>query len=99
MNSRYKGAVNDRDLDRYFPVRISIVIFAGLPPREWSVKYTAMREWLTKTVGNNRHAVLSGTSPGIPDTMRVLFADFDDARRFVERFEVPIAPIGAHPKR
>jgi hypothetical protein len=64
MNSRYKGAVSDRDLDRYFPVRISIVIFAGLPPREWSVKYTAMREWLIETVGNNRHAVLSSTSLG-----------------------------------
>jgi hypothetical protein len=31
--------------------------------------------------------------------MRVLFASFDDARAFVDRFVIPITPIGEHPKR
>lgn len=98
MRPRYKGAVNDRDIDHYFPVRVSVVIYAGLPPPEWSVKYTAMCDWLGRTVGNSRYAVVSATSPGKPDTMRVLFASFDDARAFVERFDLPIVPIGENPR-
>jgi hypothetical protein len=98
VNRRYKGAVSDRDIDRYFPVRISIMIGMGLPAREWSAKYSSMVAWLAQTAGGG-HAVLSSTAPGLPDTMRVLFASFDDARAFVDRFEVPIAPLGENPKR
>lgn len=97
MSSRYKGAVKNHELDRYFPVRISIVIGMGLPQREWGVKYSAMLEWLRTTVSSDRHAVLPGTSPGMPDTMRVLFASFDDARAFVEHFAIPITTIGENP--
>ena len=97
--SRYKGAVKDRDIERYVPVRISIVIGMGLPAREWGVTFSAMLAWLKKNAGNGRHEVLSATAPGRPDAMRVLFASFDDARAFVERFAVPITPIGEHPKR
>jgi hypothetical protein len=31
--------------------------------------------------------------------VRVLLASFDDARAFVERFAITIAPIGANPKQ
>jgi hypothetical protein len=99
MSRRYKGAVSDRDVDRYFPVRISIVIGMGLPAREWGVTFSAMLDWLKETAGHGRHVVLPQTAPGQPDAMRVLFASFDDARAFVDRFEIPIAPIGEHPKR
>jgi hypothetical protein len=54
MNPRHKGAVKDRDLERYFPVRLSIVVGMGLPAHEWSVTYSAMRDWLATTVGEAR---------------------------------------------
>jgi hypothetical protein len=63
------------------------------------VKYTAMREWLTKMIGNERYAVGAATSPGMPDTMRVLFASFDDAHAFIEHFDLPIVTIGENPIR
>ncbi len=94
-----KPSDKDRDLDRYFPVRISIVIGMGLPPGKWGTTFSAMLDWLKETAGNGRHAVLSDHAPGRPDAMRVLFASFDDARAFVEQFAVPIAPIGGHPRR
>jgi hypothetical protein len=97
--SRYKGAIKERDIDRYFPVRISIVIGMGLPAGEWGVTFSAMLDWLKETAGYGRHAVLSDTAPGRPDAMRVLFASFDDARAFVARFAIPIAPIGTNPKQ
>jgi hypothetical protein len=97
---RHKRSVMDRDLESYFPVRLSSVIGADLPPREWSAKYSLMAGWwLAKTVGADWHVVLSDTAPGRPDAMRVLFASFVDARDFVERFEPPIVPIGGHPAR
>src|SRR5258708_1795714 len=99
MNSRHKGSVKDRDLERYFPVRISIAIGMGLAAREWGVTFSAMLDWLMENAGHGRHAVVPDTAPGRPDAMRVLFASFDDARAFVERFAVPITPIGEHPKR
>ena len=96
----HKRSVKDRDPESYFPVRLSIVIRADLPPREWSAKYSLMVGWwLAKTVGADWHVVLSDTAPGRPDAMRVLFASFVDARDFVERFEPPIVPIGGHPAR
>jgi hypothetical protein len=71
----------------------------GLPAREWGVTFSAMLDWLKENAGHGRHAVLPQTALGLLDTMRVLFLNFDDARAFVERFEVPITPIGVHPKR
>jgi hypothetical protein len=52
--SRYKGRVKDSEkdseIDRYFPVRISVPIGMGPPAREWSVTYSATarprRRWL-----------------------------------------------------
>jgi hypothetical protein len=79
--------------------RISIVIGMGLPAREWGVTFSATLDWLKENAGHGRHAVLPQTAPGLPDTMRVLFLNLDDARAFVERFEIPITPIGEHPKR
>jgi hypothetical protein len=35
--SRHKGWVKDSEIDRYFPVRISVPIEMGSPAREWSV--------------------------------------------------------------
>ncbi len=99
MSTRYKGAVRDRDIDRHFPVRISVVIGAGLDPHEWSVKYSLMHDWLRETVGNDRHAVRSVRSLGGPDTLHIYFVSFDDARAFVDRFDFPIVPIGEDPKR
>ncbi len=99
MNPRHKGSVKDRDLERYFPVRISIAIGVPSPAGPWSVAYSAMLDWLRQNVGYQHHAVLSGMAPGRPDTMRVLFATFDDARAFVERFEIPITTLGANPKQ
>jgi hypothetical protein len=98
MSSRYKGAMKDHQLEAYFPVRLSIVIGAGLPQREWSIKYSLMVSWLA-ALGADRHAVLPSTAPGRPDAMRVLLASFDDARAFIERFELPVTPIGEHPRR
>jgi hypothetical protein len=91
--------VKDRDIDRHFPVRISVVIGGGIDPREWSVKYSLMVDWLGETVGNYRHAARSVRSLGGPDTLHVYFASFDDARVFLDRFELPIVQIGDHPKR
>ena len=98
MNPRHKGAVKEYQLQAHFPVRITFVIGLGLPLREWGIKYSLMRTWLTETVGGDRHAVLSGTAPGRPDAMQMLFASLEDARAFVEHFEIPLAPIGRNPR-
>jgi hypothetical protein len=89
--------VRNGALERYFPVRIAFAAGMGLPAREWSVTYSTMHQWLIATVGLDRHAVLGSNPPGGPETISVLFASLDDARAFVERFQVPIAPMGAHP--
>jgi hypothetical protein len=99
MRSRYKGAVKDHQLEAYFPVRITLVQGLGMETRDWSLKYSAMLEWLREKVGGGRHEVLSDYQPGRPDAIRVIFASSDDARAFIERFEIPITPIGVHPKR
>jgi hypothetical protein len=75
MSRRYKRAVGDRDVDRYFPVRISIVIGMGLPAREWGITFSARLDWLRETAGHGRHAVLPGTVRGQPDAMRVLLRE------------------------
>jgi hypothetical protein len=98
MSSRHKGAVKDHQLEAYFPVRITLVQGLGMEMRDWSIKYSAMLDWLRQTVGADRHEVLSDYEPGRPDALRVLFVSLDDARAFVERFEIPIAPIGQHPR-
>jgi hypothetical protein len=79
------------------PFGITVVSGLGLPAAEWSLRYSAMLDWLTRTIGNGRHAVQTDAGPGRPDTVRFLLASFADARDFVERFDLPIVPIGEHP--
>ena len=91
--------MKEYELQAYFPVRITFVIGLGLSLLEWGIKYSLMRTWLTETAGGDRHAVLSDIAPGRPDAMQVLFASLEDARAFVEYFEIPLAPIGRNPRR
>ncbi len=48
-----------------------------------------MLDWLMEKAGRDRYAILSSSPPGVPETMRVLFANFDDVCAFVEQFQVP----------
>lgn len=94
MSPRHKGAVKNSQLEAHFPVRITLVQGLGMAMRDWSITYSAMIAWLRTTIGADRHEVLSDYQPGRPDAIRVLFASLDDARAFVERFEIPIVPEG-----
>jgi hypothetical protein len=47
-------------------------------------------------MGGDRHEVVSDYQP---EAIRVLFAGLEDARAFVEGFEIPLVPIGDYPRR